>query len=166
MPYHRHHRRQRVGLPESVVLGLLFLSAGCAVLWWQAEQVDEWRQTTGRVLSCTIETTHYNATDYAHRVDLTYSYTAAGVPLVGEWAGFWPQGESPNALPNDRIEELTDKGRTVVVLYHPNDITNTRLHNVPVGIKRVYVAGAVGFLVSLLLYCGVVYPKWKASRLP
>lgn len=151
MPYRRHHHRQRIGLPELVVIGLLFLSGGCAVLWWQAQRMDDWRQTTGQILSCEIERTHYNATDYAYRVGLTYEYTAAGVSMVGQWAGFWPQGESPNTLPNDRIEELREPGRTVVVLYHPNDITNTRLHDVPAGLKRVYIAGAVGFLLGLLL---------------
>lgn len=146
------------------MLGLLGVSAGCAVFWWQAESMADWRQTTGRVLTCTIESTHYNATDYAHRVEISYEYTVGGISMVGRWQGFWPQGESPNALPNDQIESLKEEGRTLVVLYHPNDIANTRLHNVPAGLKRMYIAGAVGFLAGLLLYCGVVYPEWKSRR--
>ena len=124
----------RVRIPRHnyihVVTGLilLFVTAICFVLWWFAVTQTVWIRTRGRIVSCSIEKVHYNAEPYRHKVSLTYEYFVGPNHYRGHFKGMWPQLDSPNSLPENRIEELQRPGFPLVVLYERDNPGHSVLH--------------------------------------
>lgn len=142
----RRKRFQRPGLPEAVGVALLGLAVTCAALWWRGRDRIEWRRTAGEVVRCEFRRVHYNAPDSPYRVEIAYAYSLNGVRYTGEWSGYWPQIESPNALPEHRVRELEEEGYPLVVFYDPSDASRSRLHDAPRGRRSAYASVAVGGL--------------------
>jgi len=137
--------------------------AGTAILWWRTQFEEVWLQTGGRVLEGRVVRSHYNAPIVENRVELAYIYLVDGTAYTSDWKGFWPVDQSPNALPENRHEELTAEGYPLTVFYDARNPERSALHRVPndhaVGLSCVTIALAV----LTCAYLFRVYPRWRAA---
>ena len=151
----------RVGLAEFVAVLLMTLAAVAVTLWWQGRRGPEYLQAEGRVLEGNAKLTHYNATDMRQKVTITYEYMAAGNTYTGSWSGFWPEDDSPNALPSDRFQELCVRGHPLVVMYDPEDPSTSILHPPGRGAEAFRQGFAMAGCALAILYCAILYPAWR-----
>ena len=158
----RHHTRP--GLPEFVEIALVILAIAGAGLWWRNVDHEVWPNTVGSVLSCDIQNMHYNATQYANRVDIRYEYTAGGRPYLGHWTGYWPIMGSPNALPRARMNELKTKGFPLTVMYNPANPSRSRLHDTPAGLRPAFAAMTLIAIALSFAFTVFIYPRWRRRR--
>ncbi|MBI5093355.1 MAG: DUF3592 domain-containing protein [Candidatus Hydrogenedentes bacterium] len=136
-----------------------------AFSWYQDAVHAAWQRTTGRVSHCEIRETHYNATASQTKVDISYTYDVAGARFSGSWTGYWPETEeeSANALPPGRFDELRDSGYPLVVLYDPNNPSQSVIHSAAVSHQLLY-KWLFGFLFAVTVYYVVrIYPAWKRA---
>ncbi len=162
MALHQNRQLGKVGLPEFLALALLGFAALAVTLWWQGSGQPAHAQTDGRVVEGNVKLVHYNATDTRKKVSLTYEYSVGANAYTSSWTGFWPEDNSPNALPPDKLEDLCVKGRPLMVLYDPLSPSDSLLFQVGSGGEALRQGMAVGACVLALLYCGVLYPAWRA----
>ncbi len=134
-----------------------------ALLWWRGAPPIDWVATSGRVGNCTIESVHYNAPDQMRRVTMDYTYRVGGAVYEGAWSGIWPEILSPNALPSTRVDELREPNHKLVVYYDRSNPYRSRLHDEP-SPSRVYGWAVAGAGTATLIYCAMVYPRWKKRR--
>jgi len=161
MALQQRKRRQKAGLPEFVAVILVCAAALPALAWWHSSARPAYRRVRGRILECEIRLTHYNATKDLNKVKLAYEYTLGGNTYSGQWQGFWPAAESPNALPPEQIEALHDNSFPLVVLYKPGHPSQSILHYADHGVPRLYAGLALGALLLAVLYFALFYPAWK-----
>ena len=162
MPLRQTKRFKRLELPEFVTLVLVGSATVVATFWWQANVQPRYRQVVGRILSCDIRLTHYNATGDLNKVSLTYEYTVGPATYTGSWAGSWPHAQSPNALPANEIDMLKTKDRPITVLFSPDNPGNSLLHYPDQGASRIYGVIALCTLFAAILYCCTIYPAWRS----
>lgn len=155
------HRQYRFGLPEftgaMLVISLIALGIGSLL----TNTAPVWIETSGRIVSCTITNTHYNAVDTQPKVTLTYAYEVGDNNYSQRWEGFWPDIYSPNALAPSAIESLKDPEHPLLVLYNPENSAESSIHGVP---NRRHIAYTWATGISALLtffYFVRVYPHWK-----
>ncbi len=163
MALRQRKRFQKPGLAEYIAAGLGVLVAVLAVLWWRAGGQPDWWETSGRVVHFEVRPIHYNAPDYQPKVSLTYEYSARGESFTGEWSGFWPSVESPNALPEHRLDELGQEDFDLTVFYDPDNPKQSRLHYARGDRGRLYGGLFVVGLVVTAYYYLRVYPAWKGK---
>lgn len=151
-------------LPEFVAVVLIGAAIVPVTLWWQGRSAAEYAQADGVITACEIRPKHYNATDYANEVTITYQYTAGNETYTKTWTGLWPETESPNALAPDRLEALRDKNHPLAVFYDPENPAEAQLHIQDNGFQRIYGGLALGLCGVAILFCATVYPAWRAYR--
>lgn len=164
MPLHHHRHIRKPGLPELAVVIGLTSAAVFGGLWYGSLGAENWRRTTGWIARVHIRNIHYNATEDAARIRLTYRYEVGGIPYVQEWDGLWPIVDSPNALPPDRIRELEVADYPLVILYDPANPSRSALHQVSQGDRKLYQNLAVASFLFTFLYLGTIYPRWKRAQ--
>ena len=156
----RHRKGLRLGLAETVALGLVALALTPALLYFRASLEPSWHETTGRVVASNIDPVEYSRDPGSRQVELTYEYRAHGQTFTGTWRGFWPQAHSPNALPEAEVHKL-QPGYSLTIHYDPVQPSQSLLHYTgsvrPVTYGRITIAA----LALVLVYLGVVYPRWK-----
>lgn len=160
----RRRHRKRLGLPEYVEVALVVVAIASAGLWWRNVDHEVWPNTVGNVLSCKIESLHYNATRYANLVDIRYEYSAGGRPYLGHWRGYWPIVGSPNALPRTRMNELKTKGFPLTVMYNPANPSRSRLHDTPAGLRPAFAITTLVAIALSFAFTAYVYPKWRRRK--
>ncbi|MFO7974268.1 MAG: DUF3592 domain-containing protein [Candidatus Hydrogenedentota bacterium] len=159
----RRKRCQKLRLPDYIALALLASVALSAMLWWDAQFNDIWLQTTGRVLEGRVIQSHYNAPPTKQRVQLVYAYSVGGVMYQGQWTGYWPAENSPNALPENRYGELFSNGYPLKVSYEAGNPARSELHH-HAPERHFGLAGTtVGLAVAAGIYLIRVYPHWRRS---
>lgn len=156
---HRHYRRP--GLPEFLALILVLAALFAVIEWWLSATTAQYRETQGHVLRCTQHATHYNATDLFPKVTIEYEYDVGLKTYMGSWEGSWPSIDSPNALPPDKVAETLTAGHSLVVLYDPDNPSQSLIHHPSAGSSRLYsiVAAFAGGIA--LVYLIFIYPNWK-----
>ena len=164
MPLHQRRRLQRPGLPELVALLLVALAVVPAGLWWQRNTRPDYSKTAGRVKECEIRLTHYNATNLLKKVRMTYTYGVGAGTLTGTWEGYWPSADSPNALPQNKLDDLRTKDYPLVVLYDPADPRKSRLHYPNTGPHTMYGVVALAAALGAVVYLAAGYPMWKEKQ--
>jgi len=162
MALHQNKQLGKVGLPEFLALALLVFAALAVTFWWQGSGQPAYAQTDGRVVEGNVKLIHYNATDMRQKVSLTYEYSVGADTYTSSWTGFWPEDNSPNALPPDKLEDLCVKGHPLRVLYNPLNPSDSSLYPVESGGEALRQGMAAGACALALLYCGVLYPAWRA----
>ncbi|MBN2309559.1 MAG: DUF3592 domain-containing protein [Candidatus Hydrogenedentes bacterium] len=162
-----HHRRtwRHPGPPELVAVALLVLTAALVTQWWRAVSHPVWEETAGRVVRGEIEVIREHSRPEERRVRLDYAYNVHGVEYTGEYKGFWPAIDSPNALPPDSLERLTEPGHPLVVLYHGGNPAKSRLHYAGTARRVWYGVLALAAGLMALFYCLSVYPVWRGGPL-
>lgn len=157
----RRGRRARVGLPEFVLAVLVCLSVVSLTVWAVRSGTSAWVLTEGQLTSCQIVYPHYNAVDSPPRVSVGYTYSGPDRRYEGRWEGYWPEAESPNALPASRLGELNAANYPVLVYINLGNPAEHALHTVPKLALGVY--GSVSAALSLVtfLYVVRVYPRWR-----
>jgi len=153
-------RLRRPRLPEALAAAVLILAVAATAWWLRDVNQPEWQQTMGTVRGFVRQSTHYNAPDYQEKVYVTYEYSAETIQHTGKWEGFWPETESPNALPAERLAELAETGNPLVVFFDPRDPARSRLHGGASDRSLALALLAFGTFALALAYCGVIYPKW------
>jgi hypothetical protein len=161
MALHRSKRRAPLGLAEFIGLCSLALATAFVTMWWQEDHAPAYWRSDGRVIEGKVVLTHYNSTDLRSKVSITYEYMAEGATYTKSWSGFWPDDNSPNALPENRINELCEKGHPLIVLYDRQNPSEGILHPVGSGGVAIRQAMAVVSCVWALAYCVVLYPTWR-----
>jgi hypothetical protein len=164
MALHQRKRMPRVGLPEFVAALLIGLAAYSGVNCWRTRGQVGWAKAPGRTVECKIRLTHYNAERSDPKVTLDYEYDVFGTTYTGHWTGYWPSDYSPNALPQEQLGVLCNKGYILVVMYDPRDPSQSRLHDSdpgPVVASTLLAFAGAGLLV---FYCVKVYPAWKSRH--
>ncbi|NIA15765.1 MAG: DUF3592 domain-containing protein [Nitrospiraceae bacterium] len=164
MALHQRRRLQRPGLPEFVVMLLVGLAVVPAMLWCQRNTRPEYKKTEGRVKNCEIRLTHYNADNMLSKVKLTYTYSAGPATMTGVWEGYWPSAESPNALPQNKLDLLRTENYPLVVLYDPADPSKSRLHYPGAVPHTMYGVVALTAALGVVLYLATGYPMWKKKQ--
>lgn len=162
--HHRRHRRRHwsaLGWPEVFLAGLALLVIAPAVLWVRFEGRQNWRQTTGFARGAAIESTHYNATEYATKVTVDFEYAVGGMPYHDRWVGFWPAAGGPNALPANELDRLQRDGHPLTVFYDPESPWANYLHPDADLTRTLYAAWLAGGLGLFLLYCVRIYPRFR-----
>lgn len=95
------------------------------------------------------------------KVSVQYKYTIGQATLFGAWAGVWPDVESPNALPANRIDELKQPNRIITVLYDPSNPAESRLHYPMTPNPGIYAFCTLMLCFFTLYYFVRVYPAWR-----
>lgn len=162
MALHTRKKMTRPGLPEIVALILIVLALICTTAWWRDVNEPEWGESEGRILTCNIHETHYNAQDYRPKVTMEYEYSVGSQEYTGSFTGFWPAVGNANALPTDRFNELTDKSFGLLVFYEPGNPANSKLDVVGANNEFWLGGAALASLVLAVLYYVKVYPAWRA----
>lgn len=162
MSLHRKKSFLRPGLPELSGAALLVGTLFCCVLWLVSAARPEWIETGGTVLYCEIRPTHYNAQDYRPKVDVTYEYLVGSVRFEGRWDGFWPELDSPNALLPEQLDLLKEEGHPLVILYNPDDPTESSPHYPFPNDRMIYASLIAAGVLATGLYFIFVYPAWRA----
>ncbi|HUW59802.1 MAG TPA: DUF3592 domain-containing protein [Candidatus Bathyarchaeia archaeon] len=161
MPLYRKRRFQRPGLPELVAVAAVIAAITAAVAWLDAATAPTLEQTSGRIVSCDIRLTHYNAASDLSKVFVDYAYSAGIGTYTGHWEGFWPSTKSPDALPPDKLDLLKSPGRTITVFYDPADPRKSFLHNPATRFPALYALAAIATALAALIYLVRIYPAWK-----
>ena len=161
MPLHQKHRFQRPGLPEFVALAAVIAAIAAAVAWLNAATAPRLERTLGRIVSCDIRLTHYNAASDLPKVVVDYAYSAGIGTYTGHWEGFWPVTKSPDALPPDKLDQLRSPGRIITVFYDPADPRKSFLHNSASRFPAVYAFAAGATALAAVIYVVRIYPAWK-----
>ena len=115
MALRQHKRWKKPDWPELVVVLLAIVIMVPCFLWWRSYASAQWAQTTGHVTHFNSKIDHYNAADLMAMVQVDYEYVAYDEKWTGSWKGFWPEGQSPNALPRERLNELGEPNRPLVL---------------------------------------------------
>ncbi len=133
----------------------------CGMEWIHASPTFRWQETMGRITSCDIKSIHYNAEPNRNKVTISFTYHVNEIPFQGSWSGMWPVADSPNALGDEEITRLKDKGYLLRVYYDARNPEIHRIHDL-VDTKR-YVFSILSVLGSLALiyYLVKIYPAWK-----
>ncbi len=124
----------------------------------------QWTETTGRVLRGDITPTHYNAENFYDKVHIQFEYDILGSKIIREWTGVWPHDDSPNALPDDQMNELLRSGHPLRVFYDPANPEQWRLHGGTSDLRSIYSVLVVLSLVGSIYFGLRVYPSWKRRR--
>ena len=161
MPLLRKRRLRRPGLPEWVAVAALAVAVIPAVMWVEATTSPSLSQTTGRCLSCTIRLTHYNAVNNLPKVYLTYAYSVGTAEFTGQWEGFWPATNSPNALPPDKLDQLKTTGYPLTVFYDPSNPRQSYLHVPGPSSPALHAFFAIAAALAAFTYIVRIYPAWK-----
>jgi hypothetical protein len=161
MPLRQKRRIQRPGLPELVALAFVLVAIGAALAWLNAAAAPALEQTTGRVVSCDIRPTHYNAADVLSKVFVDYVYNVGIGTYTGHWEGTWPATDSPDALPPEDLDLLKSHGRSVTVFYDPANPRASLLHNRATRYPALYALAAAATTLAALIYLVRIYPAWK-----
>ncbi len=141
----------------------VLLAAIPAGLWWHGLTAEYWPRAGGRVLTSAIQLTHYNAEVSGAKVRVTYQYEVDGGMFTGEWAGFWPEAGSPNAMAPRQVERQLREGASLIVLYNPANPAQSDLHH-PDGARQVLYSALLIFgLAVAVFYCRRIYPAWRKS---
>jgi hypothetical protein len=148
-------------MPEVIIVALLVLTAIPAILWWQTVNRPEWEETAGRVVSAHVRFVRDSGRPTENRVQLSYEYQVGGRVYTGAFQGPWPETNSPNALPEERLEDLEQEGHTLTVLYNPAHPQRSQLHFPGTGTRLFYLVltGLTGGVT--LLYSVKIYPAWR-----
>ncbi|MCC6698282.1 MAG: DUF3592 domain-containing protein [Candidatus Hydrogenedentes bacterium] len=163
MPVYSRRRFRKLGFPEFLLVCALLLAVAPLTLFWLFLNVPEWPATGGWVVSGEVESTHYNAQDYARKVNVAYEYRVGSVAYKGAFVGLWPGVGSPNALAPENIKSVTEQGHPLTVFYNPNDPSRSRLHTRGTE-NRLSLFLIAGCCVALSgIYCFLVYPAWRRS---
>lgn len=154
-------RRRKAGLPEFLLVCAILLAIVPLTLAWVSLNQPEWPAAGGWVLSGEIVNTHYNAPDYKQKVTVNYEYLVGSANYKGEFIGLWPDVGSPNALPPDELEKITQKGHPLTVFYDPSNHARSRLHTRGHDdrLSLILIAGCCVVLAGV--YCFVAYPAWR-----
>jgi hypothetical protein len=163
MSLRRNRPFERLGPAEFVGVALLILAAASATSWWQRSGRVSFARADGRVVEGRVAWTHYNSTDLREKVSVTYQYAVGSDSFTGTWTGFWPEDDSPNALPADRLREACEKDHPLVVSYDPASPSISYLHPAEGGGERLLRGIAVGSCVLALIYCVALYPAWRRA---
>jgi hypothetical protein len=139
---------------------LVLAVAPLTVLWVSLNQ-PAWPGTGGYVVHGEIHTTHYNAQDYKQKVTVSYEYAVGGGTYTGEFIGLWPDVGSPNALPPNEIDAVTERGHPLTVYYNPRNPGRSRLHTRGTENRLSYILIAGCCVVLAGVYCFAVYPAWR-----
>ncbi len=161
MGLQQRKRRFKASVPEAVGMALLAVVLCAAALWLRASPRPDWQQTAARVVYCDLFNRAYSNSALPDQVHLTYQYTAFGRTYTDSWEGFWPQGQSPNALPVQELGVLREKGYPLSISFDPLNPAKNMLHYTgafnTAGYKRITI---IAFLV-MIVYLVKVYPAWK-----
>ncbi|MBX7258281.1 MAG: DUF3592 domain-containing protein [Candidatus Hydrogenedentes bacterium] len=161
MSLRKRHRWRKPGIAEvlfvlAVVVAMLPIS-----YWWLRLNRPVWNNAPGSILSGKILSTHYNAERYDPKVRAQYQYLVGTVTFQGTFEGFWPEVGSPNALPPDRLEEITKPGHPLVVAYDPANPQRSVLHPLLEESQLKYFLLSVAGLLVGGAYCLIIYPAWR-----
>ena len=162
MALRQRRQFERFGLPEFVGLLVVGIALAAASAYWLREVQPEFREAQGRVVEGDVSWIDYNSTDRRQKVTLTYQYTVGTTSYTGSWTGLWPETGNPNALPPDRVDALRTKDYPLVVFLDPDNPAHSSLHVVADEMTHVYAGVVVGLCAAALIYCGGIYPMWKA----
>lgn len=161
MGLHQNRHFHRLGLPEFVAFLLISMAVISAAVWWDNVTRPRYAETPGKVESCEIRLTHYNATNHLSKVTLSYSYSVGGLDYKGSWEGYWPQTDSPNALAADKLHVLETRDYPLVVLYEPANPAVSQLHYPEGRPSALYGVVAGLSVLAVLGYLAIAYPAWK-----
>lgn len=154
-------RHIRYGAPDAIALGLIALVMLCAALWARANLRPDWEQAAGTVVSCDLVKREYGAVTGPEQVRITYQYDVHGRPYTSSWEGFWPQANSPNALPQPELPKLRVPGYTLSVAYDPDNPAVNLLHRSAQVTWQFYPWLTLGLLGLVVVYLLRIYPLWK-----
>jgi len=162
MALHQNKHFERLGLPEFLGLALLACAAVGITLWWQnRSERPVYMQTDGRVVEGHVSWVHYNAPDLRKKVSVTYGYSVGGSDYTGSWVGFWPEDNSPNAAPQDHLDEVCTKDHPLVVFYDSGNPSTSYLHPTEEGSQVLLQGFALGTCTLALVYWAALYPAWR-----
>lgn len=160
----RKKRRLQAGIPESIAVLVLIAMAATSALWVGSIFQPQWQAVQAKIATCELDRLAYSRDNIPDQVHLTYEYTVAGQTYHGRWDGFWPQAQSPNALPRQNLGRLLDKDFPLKVFYDPVHPAVNMLHYVqdirPITYRRMFLAA----IVLTVVYFIKVYPSWKMRR--
>lgn len=154
-------RHIRYGAPDAVAAGLIALLMLCAVLWTRSNLRPAWEQASGNVVSCELVKREYGNLAEPEQVRLAYQYYVQGRSYSGSWEGFWPQANSPNALPRSELGRLRARGYPLTVAFDPGNPTANSLHRAADVKRQFYPWITVGLLGVAVVYFLRIYPRWK-----
>jgi hypothetical protein len=161
MALHRHRHLRKLGLPEFLFAVAVLATAATSIPLWRSLQGPNLLEAPGRVMTCRLVPTHYNAPPYENKAIMTYEYMVAGATFIASYEGFWPEGGGPNALMPDELDRLTQEGYPLTVLYRPGDPATSWLHTDIPGGKLPSALAFGAALTCSLLYCFWGYPAWR-----
>ena len=160
-----HQRKPKwnaLGLPEWTAFGVLLLALTPVLLWWGTMLRPDWQVIPGQVLYCSLKELAYDRDPLPDEVALTYQYHVLGKMYIGHWQGFWPQRQSPNALPKSELKKLCQHRYPLQVFYDPAEPSRSTLHFSgsvqPITYRRLSLVAIAGTLFFLFR----VYPSWKS----
>lgn len=156
----RRHRR-KPGVAEVLFILALFAAVTPISFWWMRLNRPIWNNAPGSIVSGTVLSTHYNAERYDPKVRAQYQYLVGTVTFRGTFEGFWPDVGSPNALPPERLQEITAPGHPLVVAYDPENPRRSVLHPIVEESQLKYFLLTVAGLMLAGGYCLVIYPAWR-----
>ena len=162
MPLRRKRHRRKPGFAEVLFVLALVIALFPVSYWWAHLNQPNWNRAPGSIVSGVILNTHYNAERYDPKVSAQYQYLVGTVTYQGSYEGFWPEVGSPNALPPDRLEEVSKPGHPLVVSYDPGNPGRSVLHPILQESQLTYFLLTVAGLLVGGGYCLVVYPAWRA----
>lgn len=135
-----------------------------ALLWYAVDPASRWRHAPGHVVQGDLRYVHRNAETDLPKVTVRYEYTVGGLNHHGAWTGHWPTANSPNALAEQDLPLLQQKGYPLVVLYDPSHPAKSRLHTPPSGRALAFSVLAAVFAVLAAVYLIRVYPRIRHLR--
>lgn len=154
-------RHVRYGVPDATALGLIILAILSAVMWARSNLRPAWEQVSGTVVSCDLVKREYGNSSEPEQVRLSYRYEVQGRSYTGSWDGFWPQANSPNALPRSELARLRSNGYPLTVAYDPDNPAMNSLHRGANTKKQFYPWITAGLLGIAAVYFLRIYPRWK-----
>lgn len=138
------------------------LAIAPATVWWKQQFKPDWKQTAGHITSSEIQRVQYTPRDYRPITKVSYEYSVGFANYTGKFDGFWPEVNSPNALPAEDIDSLKTPKREVIVFYDPANAARSTLHPVGSGASPLWIVLALTGMCIAAAYTFLVYPAWRA----
>lgn len=110
MGLQRKHRRIKLGVPESIGLGLMFACAVAAIWTYTELSQTQWVSTTARVLAIQVApptpTPFSPISEGNNGVNVRYQFMIGSTPVEGNWRGNWIINPILNKTAPDLLEQL------------------------------------------------------------